>query len=59
MKLNVTDMMCEHCKAKITKGLDKADIACQIDLENKTVEVDDKDEKEAREIIRKLGYTVK
>ena len=59
MKLHVADMMCEHCKAKISKGLEKEDIDRKIDLENMTVEVKDEDANEAKEIIKKLGYSVK
>ena len=59
MELVVKDMMCEHCKAKILKGLEKAEIEATVNLSRKVVTINESDEEEARAIIKKLGYDVK
>ena len=56
MKIKVTDMMCQHCVKKIDKAL--ADLEHNISLENREVEVNDKDAMQAKELIKAAGYTV-
>lgn len=58
-KINVADMHCIHCQQKIEKSLGKEDIECTIDLNNKTVEVEDCNVEAAKAIIKRLGFEVK
>lgn len=56
-KLSVPNMSCMHCVMKIEKTLKDNKIVGKVDLKTKTVEVDK--EKEAREVLAKIGYPVK
>ena len=56
-KLSVPNMSCMHCVMKIEKALKDNKIVGKVDLKTKTVEVDK--EKEAREVLAKIGYPVK
>ncbi len=39
-KINVPDMHCEHCVARIDKALNEVEIKHEIDLAEKTVTID-------------------
>lgn len=52
----VNDMMCGHCEKRIKDAFEKAGISAQVELESKTVKVDEKDEKAASELLDDLGF---
>lgn len=54
--LNVPDMHCEHCVARITKALDEAGMKFEISLENKTVSIIDGDAALAVSELDDLGF---
>ncbi len=56
--LNVPDMHCSNCKNRIEKALSASNIAHQIDLENKTVSVDETRLNEAIETLEDLGFDI-
>lgn len=56
MILNVPDMMCEKCVARINKALDEASIKHTVSLEAKTVEVDEDKAEEAIEALEDVGF---
>ncbi len=57
-KFKCEDMMCMHCVGRIQKGLEDAGIAHSVDLDTKTVTVnEDGDGAKAAEILDDLGFT--
>ncbi len=56
MRIDVPDMMCENCVKRISNAMAEANVAVEISLENKTVEVADADEAKAKEILDDLGF---
>lgn len=56
MILNVPDMMCEKCVARINKALDDAEIKHVVSLDDKTVEVDEDSAEEAIEALEDIGF---
>lgn len=56
-EIHVTDMKCIHCQEKIEKALKRKGIKSTIDLENKTVSVEEKDVPTAVDCISSAGYT--
>lgn len=55
-KITVKDMMCMHCETKIRTALEENNIEAKIDLQTKTVEVEDEKVSLAKEVIQSLGY---
>ena len=53
--LNVENMHCEKCVARISKAFEDEKIKVKIDLKNKTVLVDDKEVSKAIETLDDLG----
>lgn len=53
------EMMCDHCVARINAALEEAGIGHQVNLETKTVRIDDCDncEVKAVEILEDLGFS--
>lgn len=59
MKLTVNEMSCNHCVSRIDKVLSDAGIAHRIDLESKTVTIEDDSQVEkAIEEMDDIGFTV-
>lgn len=57
--LTIKNMNCIHCKGRIEKVMAKAEIACEVILENKTVVVSDASKVEdAKALITKAGYII-
>lgn len=56
-KVNVPDMSCSHCVARIEKALTKANVQSHVDLETKTVSYTG-DDALVKEAIEEAGYTV-
>lgn len=56
-KIQVPDMTCEHCQEKIMAALKHARINAWVDLEKKTVMVEEVDLALARKAIESAGYT--
>lgn len=54
--INVPDMHCEHCVARITKALDEAGMKFEVSLENKTVSVIEGDAAAAISELDDLGF---
>ena len=56
--INVTDMMCDMCVARITKGLTAAGLDVEVSLDTKTVTVkgDDAAVRSALAVLDDLGY---
>lgn len=57
--IKVSDMMCMHCVATISKALDAAGVPAQVKLEDKTVTVDDAAVSAAVAAISAAGYDAK
>ena len=58
MKLNVKEMSCNHCVGRIDKVLSEAGIAHSIDLDSKTVTIEDDSKVEiAIEEMDDIGFT--
>jgi copper chaperone CopZ len=57
MKIQVKDMMCEHCVMHLREALKKAKIEGTVSLADKTVTVKDADKEAAFKAIEKAGYT--
>ncbi|VEU82935.1 heavy-metal-associated domain-containing protein [Acholeplasma hippikon] len=57
MKIKVNDMSCKHCVAKIEKELIMNGVQSKISLEEKTVDIKDKDQDKAMGAIKAAGYT--
>lgn len=59
--INVPDMSCEHCVARITKALDEEKLNFKVVLESKTVELDgdEKDAAKAVEVLDDIGFEAK
>ncbi len=57
--LTIKNMNCIHCKGRIEKAMEKAGIACDVNLDNKTVTVTDSEKlEEAKNVITKAGYII-
>lgn len=56
--LNVPGMSCKHCVQRISDALKAAGIKFAVDLENKTVSVEEGKENEAVSELEDLGYEV-
>ena len=56
MILNVPDMMCEKCVARINKALDEAAVKHTVSLDEKTVEVEEEKAEEAIEALEDIGF---
>lgn len=56
--LNVPDMACVNCKNRIEKALSASNIAHKIDLENKTVLIDEARLTEAIQTLQDLGFDI-
>ena len=60
--LKVDGMSCQHCVNTIKNTLASKEVIANVDLDNKTVEVNFDDEKQnladIKETITELGYTV-
>lgn len=54
--LSVPDMSCGHCVAKIQAALDEAGFECVVDLDSRTVVVDQEDEEAVRVILESIDY---
>ncbi len=54
--LNVSNMHCGKCVARITDAFNGENIKFEISLENKTVSVEEKDVATAKEILEDLGF---
>ena len=54
--LHIPGMHCQHCVARISKALGEAGIAFTIDLDSKTVSVEETKEAAAREALDDLGF---
>ena len=57
--IKVSDMMCSHCKDRIEKGLAAAALSAVVDLETKTVKVEEKDLEKALGVLDDLGFDAK
>lgn len=57
MKILVNDMSCKNCAAKIEKQLVMNGVHSKINIEEKTVEIKDKDQDKAVVAIQAAGYT--
>lgn len=59
--LNVPDMHCEHCVARINKALTAAGLNFSVSLENKTVTIDGCENcvTKAKEELMDLGFETK
>ena len=57
--LKVPDMHCNMCVGRIERALGAAGIASKVTLTDKTVEVEDGQEKEAVRILDELGFDAK
>ena len=55
--LKITDMHCEKCVERISKALSAQDIEFTINLENKTVAVDDNKVTTAIETLDDIGFS--
>ena len=55
--LNVPNMHCGKCLARITNALNEANISFEISLENKTVKVDEANVTKTIEELDDLGFT--
>lgn len=56
--LNVNDMMCQHCVSSIEAALKEAGIAAKVNLDRKTVEIqNDADAEQAMSVIDEIGFT--
>lgn len=58
--LVIKNMNCIHCKGRIEKAMERANIACDVNLENKSVTLvcDDATLEEAKAVITKAGYVI-
>jgi copper chaperone CopZ len=56
--LTVPDMSCGHCVERIRRALEEKGIQCDIDLHNRTVTLDAKDEDEALRKLEAIDYPV-
>lgn len=54
--LNVPEMHCQMCVARITKAMEEAKIACRVDLQAKTVEVETTRVEDAIAVLDDLGF---
>ena len=59
IKLSVPDMHCPHCVKRIQKSFDGEGLSCTVDLENRTVTVEDGDVTAAIELLDDLGFEAK
>lgn len=57
--LNVPDMHCEHCVARITNALNEAGMKFDVSLENKTVTINEGDVAQAISELDDLGFEAK
>ncbi|NLH94577.1 MAG: heavy-metal-associated domain-containing protein [Synergistaceae bacterium] len=55
----VPDMSCGHCVERIRRALEEIGIETEIDLQSKTVILDEKDEEKARRRLDEIDYPVK
>lgn len=56
--LNVNDMMCQHCVSSIEGVLKEAGIAAKVNLDTKTVEIEDEAAvDQAMALIDEIGFT--
>jgi len=55
----VPDMSCGHCVERIRRALEEVGIETEIDLQSKTVILDEKDEEKARRRLDEIDYPVK
>ena len=52
----VSNMRCIHCEKRINDALEAAGIKAKVNLESKTVQVAQEDEKKVAEILDDLGF---
>ena len=57
MKITVNDMSCKMCAAKIEKQLIMNGVKSTVDVETKTVLINEKDQEKAVTAIKNAGYT--
>lgn len=57
-EIKVPGMHCPMCVKRISEALENAGISAKVDLETKTVSVDDKDVLKAKEEIEDIGFEV-
>lgn len=55
----VPDMSCGHCVERIRRALKEVGIDAEIDLQNRTVILDEKDEEKGRRRLEEIDYPVK
>lgn len=56
----IENMNCQHCVDTITKALDYADIACEIDLASKTVSIQGDGDiiTKAKRVVQEAGFAL-
>lgn len=54
--LSVPDMSCGHCVARIQAALDEIGVGCTVDLDSRTVAVDQEDEVAVRLKLESIDY---
>ena len=54
--ISVRDMKCPHCRQRIEDGLKKCGITATVELETKTVTLNESDKLKALACIRELGF---
>ncbi len=57
-KILVKDMQCVHCQSKIQNGLSQNGVNADVNLNEKSVLIEEEDYELAKSVIENLGYTI-
>ncbi len=57
-KILVKDMQCVHCQSKIKNGLLQNGVNADVNLNEKSVLIEEEDYELAKSVIEDLGYTI-